>query len=389
MHYIRTMMDLNMFDQPYCDSAYAASMAFSEESNAYGVETQKPTVVMLKNDGTIKEGGSGKEKPKVYVPYIYTDGFSVTWTAGIVEGAPSWNTGMDTEILGKYFEVVTDTLGDPTGEPDADGNPTYTKDDLTRASKEEIAECDYVLVGMNAAYSVSYNARWAGIRSNYEVPEEDTYYPPSLQYETYTAETAADPSVSGLLREDGTRENRTTRGNTAHADVNYGSLEALKYASDAAGDIPVIVSMNMRRGMVWSEVEPLADVIFVSYNSQQNTNIQKNEAVAEIILGQLEPSGLLVFQQPKDMEAVEKQLSDVPRDMECYTDTMGNTYDFAFGLNWSGAISDERTETYSAEPLKTPEKFDYASYEAANAANLGVAAAAGEAEAVTESDTNQ
>ena len=77
MHYIRTMMDLNMFDQPYCDSVYAASMAFSEESKAYGVETQKSTVVMLKNDGTIKEGGSGKEKPKVYVPYIYTDGFSV------------------------------------------------------------------------------------------------------------------------------------------------------------------------------------------------------------------------------------------------------------------------------------------------------------------------
>ena len=154
-----------------------------------------------------------------------------------------------------------------------------------------------------------------------------------------------------------------------HADVNYGSLEALQYAAEAAGDIPVIVSMNMRRGMVWSEVEPLADVIFVSYNSQQNTNIQKNEAVAEIILGQLEPEGLLVFQQPKDMEAVEKQLSDVPRDMECYVDANGNTYDFAFGLNWSGKIDDDRVKTYSADPLTGPEKFDYAAYEAAHAAN--------------------
>ena len=167
--------------------------------------------------------------------------------------------------------------------------------------------------------------------------------------------------------------------------MNYGSLEALKYAADAAGDIPVIVSMNMRRGMVWTDVEPLADVIFVSYNSQQNTNIQKNEAVAEIILGQLEPSGLLVFQQPKDMEAVEKQLCDVPRDMECYVDTMGNTYDFAFGLNWTGIIDDERVSAYSVEPLKTPEKFDYAAYEAANAANQNTEAAA--AEGVTEKET--
>ncbi len=365
-HYVRTMFDLNMFDQPYCDSAYAASVCFSNEANAYGVETQRPSVVMLKNDGAIKKDGSGTAKPKVYVPYIYTDGFSVTWTAGIVEGAPAWNAGMDLDILGKYFEVVTDILGEPTGEPDANGNKTYTKDDLTRASKEDIASCDYVLVGMNAAYSVSYNARWAGIRSTYEVPEKDAYYPASLQYSDYTADTARDPSISGLLLADGTRENRSTKGNAAHPDVNYGSLEALKYAADAAGDIPVIVSMNMRRGMVWSEVEPLADVILVSYNSQQNTNIQKNEAVAEIILGQLEPSGLLVFQQPKDMEAVEAQADDVPRDMECYVDAAGNTYDFAFGLNWSGVINDERVKTYSAAPITTPEKFDYTSYEAAH-----------------------
>lgn len=367
-HYIRTMMDLNMFDKPYCDSAYAASVCFSDSANAYGTETQRPSVVMLKNDGTVKKGGSGKAKPRVYVPYIYTDGFSVTWTAGVVQGAGSWNPGMDLDILGQYFDVVTDTLGEPTGEADADGNATYTKDDLTRASKEDIASCDYVLVGMNAAYSVSYNARWAGIRSDYEVPEEDTYYPASLQYSPYTADTAKDPSISGLLKEDGTRENRTTRGNKAHEDVNYGSLEALQYAADAAGDIPVIVSMNMRRGMVWSEVEPLADVIFVSYNSQQNTNIQKNEAVAEIILGQLEPSGLLVFQQPKNMEEVEKQLEDVPRDMECYKDSAGNTYDFAFGLNWSGVINDSRVKTYSAAPLTQPENFDYPAYKAAHAA---------------------
>ena len=109
---------------------------------------------------------------------------------------------MDLDIPGQYFDVVQDTLGEPTGEVDTDGNATYTKDDLACASKEEIASCDYVLVGMNAAYSVSYNARWAGIRSDYEVPEEDTYHPVSLQYSPYTAK---DPSISGLLKEDGIR----------------------------------------------------------------------------------------------------------------------------------------------------------------------------------------
>jgi len=35
-----------------------------------------------------------------------------------------------------------------------------------------------------------------------------------------------------------------------------------------------------------------------------------------------------------------------PRDMECHTDELGNVYDFAFGLNWSGVIDDNRVKTY-------------------------------------------
>ena len=57
------------------------------------------------------------------------------------------------------------------------------------------------------------------------------------------------------------------------------------------------------------------------------------------------------------MEAVEKQLEDVPRDMECYVDAAGNTYDFGFGMNWSGVIQDERTEKYCVEPLTAPENL--------------------------------
>ena len=58
---------------------------------------------------------------------------------------------------------------------------------------------------------------------------------------------------------------------------------------------------------------------------------------------------------PANMEAVEAQLEDVPRDVECYVDANGNTYDFAFGLNWSGVIQDERTEKYNVEPMTVPE----------------------------------
>jgi beta-glucosidase len=46
------------------------------------------------------------------------------------------------------------------------------------------------------------------------------------------------------------------------------------------------------------------------------------------------------------METVERQYEDVPHDMECYTDTEGNAYDFAFGLNWNGVIEDSRKKRY-------------------------------------------
>ena len=49
---------------------------------------------------------------------------------------------------------------------------------------------------------------------------------------------------------------------------------------------------------------------------------------------------------PADMKTVEEQFEDTPRDMECYRDADGNVYDFAYGLNWSGVIDDDRVKKY-------------------------------------------
>ena len=370
-NFLLVMMNLNMFDQPYNDSAYAASVVYSDSAKEYGLQTQRESVVMLKNDGTISANGAAKDKPTVYVPYVYNTGYTVAWSAGISEGTPSWKPGMNVDLLAKYFNVVTDQVGDPTGPKDAEGKATYTDKDIVRATKEQVAECDYVLVGMTNPYMVSLDDYYRG-RTEYLTSylegvffdfENDTWYPASLQYGEYTATAARETSISGLIREDGTKENRSYNGQTAHQVANYEELETLEYAASVAGDIPVVVSMNMDRPIIWSEVEPLADVILVSYGKDAKNAGQKNEVVAEIILGQTEPGGLLVCQQPVDMDAVETQLEDVPRDMKCYVDANGNTYDFAFGLNWSGVIKDERVEKYSAEPITKIRNIDYEAYE--------------------------
>jgi beta-glucosidase len=102
---------------------------------------------------------------------------------------------------------------------------------------------------------------------------------------------------------------------------------------------PVIVSINMNTPMVFSEFEKNTHAILVHFGVQ-------DQALLELLTGVAEPSALLPLQMPANMETVEKQAEDVPRDLECYVDDQGNKYDFAFGLNWKGVINDERTAKY-------------------------------------------
>ncbi len=58
------------------------------------------------------------------------------------------------------------------------------------------------------------------------------------------------------------------------------------------------------------------------------------------MLGLHEPQGRLPVQFPKDMDTVEAQQEDVAKDMTPYTDANGNKYDYGFGLNYAGVISE-------------------------------------------------
>ena len=89
---------------------------------------------------------------------------------------------------------------------------------------------------------------------------------------------------------------------------------------------PVIVSITMANPMIFSEFEKEANAILVNFSVQ-------DQVLLDILSGAAEPSGLLPLQMPANMETVEKQFEDVPQDMDCYVDSEGNKYDFAFGLH--------------------------------------------------------
>ena len=68
--------------------------------------------------------------------------------------------------------------------------------------------------------------------------------------------------------------------------------------------------------------------------------------IFDLVSGNAEPSGLLPVELPANMETVERQCEDRPFDMEVYVDQAGNSYGYAFGMNWEGVIQDERVTRY-------------------------------------------
>ena len=164
------------------------------------------------------------------------------------------------------------------------------------------------------------------------------YLPISLQYRPYTADTAREVSLAGGdPLEDFT--NRSYKGKTVTTS-NESDLDMVLNARAAMGDKPVITVIRMSKPCVVKEFEPATDAIIMHAGLEAR-------AVLEILCGSAEPSGLLPMQIPANMETVEAQCEDKELDMECHVDVSGNTYDFGFGMNWSGVISDERVHKYA------------------------------------------
>ena len=355
-HFVLAQMQCSLYENAYITRDHAFDTVWNNDTDAFSLDLQEQSIIMLKNSGGAISQSDGAKKT-VYIPYAFT---AATAASSSAEATPaSWEPSLDLTAVGEYFNVVTDTVNEPSG-TDADGNPVYTEDDVVRASAADLAGCDMVLVSMNAPKTDSTTG------------EDGTYLPASLQYEGYTAKTARRESIAGSVtteiindgygtKSQDVKENRSYYGNTVGRDSNYADLEMLQYAASAVPDsCKVVVLMTAGGPMVWSEVEPLADAILLYYgNASFGGSWFQDEALLDVVSGTVEPSGLLNLQQPASMEAVEAQAEDVPRDMECYVDADGNAYDFAFGLNWSGVINDERVQKYNVEPLTKVENIEF------------------------------
>lgn len=293
---LKNIFRVGLFENPYLDITETEKIVGNAEFMKAGYAAQLRSIVMLKNqDNTLPL----KAKRKVYVPQRYI-AESRNWFG--METPEKLEYPFNMEVVKKYFEVV-----------------------------ENPEDSDFALVGI-----ISPNS---GVGYNREdlIKGGNGYVPISLQYGSYTANDARETSLAGGSPfEDFT--NRTYKGKTVTAS-NIHDMNLVNETKSKMGNKPVIIVVNISKPMVFSEIEKSSSSILVHMGVQ-------DQALMEIITGIAEPSALLPFQMPLDMKTVEEQFEDVPRDMTPYKDTNGNVYDFAFGLNWKGVISDDRIKKY-------------------------------------------
>lgn len=317
-----------LFDDPYICLAESVETVGNAEFRAAGFETQLASVVMVKNKGgAISETKPG-EKKTVYIPLKYTAA-SASGSASI-----GYQFGNE-ELLSASFDVVTDAIR-PGANPES-----YSEADIIR--RTDFTGVDFALISFAAP---KYSGSGAADYDASDGVIDNGYYPTSLQFGEYYADPAfvdmplgvdPDEELSWIAAggEPGTSRyygGKTVAGNTATPDM-------IADLRDRVGELPIVAYVTASNPFCCYEFEPYCDAILVGFAIS-------NAAACQVIGGFYEPNGLLPCQLPADMETVERQYEDVSFDMDCHVDSEGHAYDYAFGMNWSGVISDARTAVY-------------------------------------------
>jgi beta-glucosidase len=299
---LRNMFRTGLFESPYLEVQRTVATVRRADFMAAGYQAQLKSLVLLKNrDHALPL----KRNARVYIPR-------------------------------RHVPASRDFLGHPVPARDVDPinlEPAKQYFDVT----DDPAGADAAVVFIHGPET----AAQFGITNGYDRADlahgGNGYVPISLQYGPYTATDARATSIAGGDPKE-KFTNRSYRGKTVTAS-NLADLTSVLDARAKMSGKPVIVVLTLSNPAVVSEFEPSVNAILVSFGVQ-------DQAILDILSGAAEPSGLLPFQMPANMQTVEEQYEDTPRDMRPYVDAQGHAYDFAFGLKWAGVIQDARTATY-------------------------------------------
>ncbi len=294
------IFNVGNFENPYVDPENAARVVGCKEFVEAGYDAQLKSVVMLKNVSALPQVCADGKRLKVYEPLRHVPAGLTHW----MNPTKAYDEyPVSKELLGQYYDVA-----------------------------ETPQEADFAVV-----YIHSPVGHW-GYLQNEDRTKEGRYQPVSLQWGPYRADYARQHSIAGGDPQEASAD-RGYRGLT-ETSSNEDDMHLVENTKKLMGEKPVIVYVATERPFVPAEIEPWCDALLIGFGVCNN-------AILDLISGKAEPYGLLPCQMPANMRTVEEQFEDVSCDMECYKDSCGNVYDFAFGLNWSGVIKDARVARYS------------------------------------------
>jgi beta-glucosidase len=295
---LKNIFRVGLFENAYLDPATTRTVVGKPEYMKAGYEAQLKSMVLLKNKGGILPLQKDKTVfiPKRTVPA------SRDWFGNSTPEKIEYPVNVD--IVKKYFKLT-----------------------------EDPAQADFAIVFVKSPDG----------GTGYSKEDRDKggngYVPISLQYGPYTATAARAKSIAaGDPVIDPTILDRSYKGKQITSS-NVSDLKSILDTQVAMKGKPVIVFVNASKPMVFNEFEKQVDGIVLGFGVM-------DQAVMHLLTGGAEPSGLLPVQMPLNMETVELQLEDVPRDMKVFVDSENNAYDFGFGLNWKGVINDKRSTHY-------------------------------------------
>lgn len=279
---LSSMFCLGLFENPYLDAEESEQIVGCEEHRKAGLRAQQKSVVVIKNKKNVIPLQKGI---KVYVPERHLKdsiGF-MRWT---IPGHTE-NPVLPEEAEG-YFTLV-----------------------------DTPEQADVAFVWMESPITNK------GYDGSLEKEYGTGYLPISLQYRPYTAETAREVSLAGGDPRE-TTENRSYRGRT-NTVSNENDLDNVLAMRKKMGDKPVIVCIEMHNPTIPAEFEAYADGIVVQFGVQK-------KAIFDVIFGRVPAEGRLPYSLPINMEQVERHCEDLFDDIEPYTDELGNTYKYGFGM---------------------------------------------------------
>ena len=300
---LKEQFQLGLFEDPYVDVAKATTAIGSDASRAKGLDIQRKSVVLLKNEAL---SGGGKVLPLKAGAKVYTIGFSkanvegygYTVTDGNYDASkgqsrPAVPAGTDVAVIRVLVRDVAMPYN--SKDPNTGDNPLYLNP-LTGKTWGAEDPCRM----FPAVTPVCSDGEYFGTALG-------TLFGGALPWEI------GDISFTGMA--------------TATSRTIYPTLADIKAIMAEIGDAKkVVLSVYFRAPYVLDDASGLKDAgaILATFGVT-------DAAMLDVLSGSFKPQGKLPFALPKTLAAVQEQKSDRPGFDET---TDGALYKFGYGLTY-------------------------------------------------------